>query len=227
MKKIRMIEFDGADGVGKGTQINEFKKYLKGLDKDIYQTKLLGGDGTCDYQKAYRQILLHSKFPTDSVEFEEQCFAETDLEGIRMAYNHLKENDNAVCIKDRSLASHVVYALAKNMSYNKVKEVHHEVIRQNILMNRDFGSVHVLLVPDKVEWLIKRIKARAEADGIEVIDRLENLDTQTRVVDALRMFNTMDVTDGLNIEIVEVFEHDTILNVKDKILKALKGKYEF
>jgi len=229
MKKIRMITMDGPDGLGKTTQMNELKKYLYMLDRgyDVYNTKLLGGDGTCEYQAAFRKILLHEKFPKDSIKFEEMCFAESDLRGIEMTRAHLEAHPKSFCLKDRALASHVVYALAKGMSLEEVKDCHREVVRQEQLLNREFGVVHLIFVPDNVDWLLERIARRSNEDGVEIVERLENRQTQERVVDALRWFKDMDVCLDLNVEIIEIVESDSILDVRRKVVDRLESAYTF
>jgi len=227
MKKIRMIEIDGCDAVGKTTQLNELKKEIKLKGFNIYETRLLGGDKNCEYQNAFRTILLHDKFPKDSVELEEMMFAETDLAGIKDVFEHLNKDSNIFCTKDRALASHVVYALAKGMSIDQVAKVHHEVIRQEQLLNREFGSVHIILIPDSVEWLMKRLQNRFVNEGVEIVERLESVAVQERVVAGLKMFKDMQFANGLNIEIIEIAEKDTILDVKSKIMKVINSKYTF
>ena len=226
-KKIRVIEIDGCDAVGKTTQINELKKIILSKDYELYTTRLLGGDGECEYQMGYRKLLLHSKFPKDSVELEEMMFAETDLKGIEDMRTKLNESEKTFVIKDRSLASHVVYALSKGMNNNQIDHVHREVIRQNRLINQEFGSVHIILVPKRLEMVIERLNSRNQKDGTEIVERLENLETQRRVVEGMKTFSNMNYAEGLNVELIEVGDSDSILDLHAKIAGVLNSKYEF
>ena len=64
-KSIKAIVVEGADGLGKSTQLNRIKMKLESQGVNTHSTRLLGGDKTCDFQLALREVLLHDKFPKD------------------------------------------------------------------------------------------------------------------------------------------------------------------
>jgi thymidylate kinase len=225
-KTIRYIAFDGPDGLGKTTQLNLLRMRLAERGLGIHNTKLLGGDGTDDYQNAMRKILLHSKFPKNSVELEEQMFALTDLEGISAAKSYLSTEVQGVVLKDRAISSHIAYALAKGMSMQQIEACHRDVILAEKELARKFGAVHIILIPDNVNWLVKRIASRNAVDGTEIVERLENLETQQKVVDAMRAMPLQMVLKGIELETVFVLEGDTIADVQKKVDNAL-SKYSF
>ena len=222
-KTVRMVTVDGSDGLGKTTQLTQLKMALKSAGANIHDTRLLGGDKTDDYQLALRTVLLHDKFPKDSVELEEQLFALTDLEGIKIARKFLETDSSGVVLKDRGLASHLVYALAKGMTLEQVAEVHKNVIKEEELINQDFGVLNIIMVPDAVAWPLERIRKRAETTGEPIVERLENLDNQERVINFLKQVKNYDILRNLNVEVVEVFEDDSILEVKAKVSKVLEN----
>jgi len=222
-KSVRMITVDGSDGLGKTTQLTQLKMALQGKGATIHDTRLLGGDKKDDYQLALRTVLLHDKFPKDSVELEEMLFAMTDLEGIKVARTFLETEGNGVVLKDRGLASHLVYALAKGMSLEQISKVHESVIKAEELINQDFGALNIIMVPDAVQWPLERIKKRAITTGEPIVERLENLENQERVITALKQVEHYDILRNLNIEVITVSESDSILEVKDKVDKVLEN----
>jgi thymidylate kinase len=226
MKKVRYVAFDGPDGLGKTTQLDLLAKKLKADGRALHSTRLLGGDGTDDFQLACRKVLLHAKFPKDSLEFEEQMFAMTDLEGIKAAQSALHSNPELVALKDRALGSHVAYALAKGMPLAQVEQVHRNVILAEKDIARRFGAVHLVFIPDQIDWLLERVVERNKKSGVEIVDRLENKEVQTKVVEALRQLPFMRSMNDINIEHVMVNKTDTIQEVQNKVNTVL-SKYQF
>lgn len=222
-RKIKMISFDGPDGLGKTTQLNLLKTSLVQNSVAVHSTRLLGGDGEDDYQLALRKVLLHSKFPKDSVELEEQLFALTDLEGIKIAKEFL-EAQKGLVLKDRAIASHVAYAYAKNMSFDKIERCHSEVIRMEKELNSKHGVLNLLFIPDSVDWLLERISERNKASGTEIVDRLENAATQERVIECLSILPSMKIVEGLSFETILVSKNDNIQDVAAKVNYVI-GKY--
>ena len=220
-KSIKMISFDGPDALGKSTQLNLLKAKLG--NKSIHNTRLLGGDGTDDFQLALRKVLLHSKFPKNSVELEEQMFALTDLEGIKAARNFLDTSINGVVLKDRAIFSHVAYAAAKNMSIKKIFECHSEVIRQELEINHKYGALNIIFKPDSTDWLFTRLAKRAKEQGVEIVERLENRATQEAVVSMTDILPNLVELQGLTFEVINVKESDSIQTVHDKVLAVLEN----
>jgi thymidylate kinase len=224
-KPIKFISFDGQDGCGKSTALQNQLMRLEGLGFAIHKTSLLGGDKTCDFQMACRKVLLHDKFPSDSVELEESLFALTDLEGYKMAEQFLKKNPNGIVLKDRNLASHLCYALAKGMTLEQITECHKDVIHKEKILNQDYGTLNLIFIADNVSWPIERIKKRSIESGEPIVERLENIDNQLRVMEFFRQVKDYSIFQGLNFEVIELSEDDAILDVKAKVEKVLE-KYE-
>jgi len=224
-KKIKFVTVDGSDGLGKTTQLTQLKMLLKNGGLNIHDTRLLGGDKTDDFQLALRTVLLHDKFPSDSVELEEQLFAMTDLEGIKIAKKFLEDNEDAFILKDRGICSHLVYALAKGMTLEALIECHKDVIKEEELLNDKYGVLNIVMVPDAVEWPLDRIRKRAETTGEPIVERLENIDNQERVINFLKQIENYDILRNLTIEVIEVSEIDSIQDVQKKVNSVLE-KYD-
>lgn len=221
-KQIRVIEVDGQDGLGKTTLLNNLKKYLESKGKQVYATRLLGGDGTDDFQLAIRKVLLHPKFPKNNDEFEEKLFSITCKEAVKGARQYLESVPFGFVLKDRGFASHAVYAAAKGMATGKIAEVHGELFYENRRMDREFGTLHLVLVAQETGFAIDRLKKRAQQDGIQIVERLENEDMQRKVMVGMRQWPNHVLAQDLEIRLLEVTEHDTILDVLGKATKIIE-----
>lgn len=222
-KKIRVVCFDGSDGLGKTTQLMLLKKKLENSRVSIHNTRLLGGTKECDFQMACRKVLLHKKFPNNSVELEEQLFALTDGEGIKQMRSFLEEQSEGVALKDRGLASHIVYALAKGMTLKALSLCHKDVIQAEREINSQYGMLNIIMVPDEPGFPIERIRKRSKDTGEEIVERLENIENQIRVIQGLREFKNYDIVQDMTIEVIEISESDTIQDVQLKVDKVLEN----
>lgn len=220
-KKLGMITVDGQDGVGKTTAISQLTMLLEEAGKKVHNTRALGGDKGCDFQTALRQVLLHKKFPHDSVELEEKLFAMADQAGLDVAKKFLAENPESVVLKDRGMVSHYVYALSKMIPMAMVQEVFSGLLSTEIQMNDEVGTLNLVLVADDAEWPLRRIAERAEDDKEQILDRMENLPFQRKVAQYLKEANHIDQLRNLDIKVIEVSEADTISDVRNKVLNVL------
>jgi len=223
MKKIRMITVDAQDGLGKTTLINNLKKLF--ANRPIHSTRLLGGSGEDDFQLALRKVLLHPKFPINSVELEEQLFALTDVEGIREAGRFLASTPGGIVLKDRALASHVCYALAKFMTVHQIERCHEQVIYEEKKLSKEYGSLNIILAATETDFVIDRIRKRAALTGEPIVERLENEQVQWSVMNAMRSFPDHVLAQGLEYRLLEVAPQDSIQDVFAKA-KAILDNYE-
>jgi dTMP kinase len=188
----RFIIVDGADGSGKTTQVKLLRDELEKAGRKVYMTRLLGGTGDDWMQGEIRRILLDPRFPADSVLDEERLFGITDMRGLKLTRQWLEANPEGVAIQDRGLASHIVYAAAKDMTPMDIELVHSEVMHAYHEMVKDFGAVSVVMVPEDERMAMERVAARGET----VTPRLENTETQRRVIEGMRKFhNYFNFTD--------------------------------
>jgi len=224
-KKIRMLSIDSVDGIGKTSFLTSFLKKLKETGRTVHSTRLLGGSGEDEFQLALRKILLHPKFPKNSIELEEQLFALTDLEGLRAAEAFLQANPTGLVVKDRDSFSHIGYALAKNMPLKAVMACHAEVLRMGKVLNQEYGALNILLKPDSMSWLRARIESRAATQGTEIVARLENDAVQAAVFEAIDIVPHLTEMQGLDFEVVTVSESDSMKDVYEKVMATLE-KYE-
>lgn len=220
--KPRYITFDGADGCGKTTQLEKLKEKLTNAKVPVYHTRALGGDGTCDFQQAIRKVLLNKKFPSDMpMVFEEQLFSMADNEGAKASIKFLQENAEGMVLKDRGLASHVIYSQARGMPVEDIAAVHGKLFNTERELSRHLGALHLVFVPDDVAFTMERIKARAVATGTEVIERLENAPFQQKVMEGMKQFWLHPLAKNFNIEVIVVSKEDGIEAVHDKVLTVL------
>jgi thymidylate kinase len=224
-QKVRILNWDAQDSVGKTTNLNLFKKDLMKRGRLLHSTRLLGGDGECSFQLAMRQALLHPKFPKNSIELEEMMFGLTDSKGIEVMENFLEANPKGVALKDRNLFSHIAYSVAKGLSLNKTLDLHQELVRKEKELNQKYGSVNILLRPDSNDWVKKRLINRASTQGVDIVDRLENDTTQALVREMVDYLPNHTSMQGINFEVVTIKESDSIQAVHDKVTLVLE-KYE-
>jgi thymidylate kinase len=225
MRKPRYIVFDGADGCGKTTQLEKLKEILTKQGLPVYHTRALGGDGSCEFQQSIRKVLLNKKFPADQVDlvFEEQLFSMADNEGVKDAIKFLDKNEEGLVLKDRGLASHVVYSQARGMQDDQIGRVHGRLFNTEKEISRSHGALHLLFVPSDVKFTMARIAARAKATGTEVIERLENPIFQKKVTDGMSSFFLSPFAAKFTIETIMVGPDDSIEAVGEKVKRALRN----
>lgn len=182
MSRVPLIVVDGADGVGKTTQIAILSQKLDDSDKFcVYHNRLLGGskDFPDPWQLKIREMLLDPDFPSDSVAFEEQLFAATDIRGLAILAERVGGEcpKTPVAIQDRGFYSHIAYAMGKGMSEGQISSIH----EQTLYAYRNFSCYNVVMLPEEVSLGMERVMDRNEM----VTPRLENLEMQTRVIEAM------------------------------------------
>lgn len=223
--KPRYIVFDGADGCGKTTQLEKLKEKLQGKGTPVHHTRALGGDGSCDFQQAIRKVLLHKKFSVEMpMVFEEQLFSMCDNEGVKTAINFLNSDNGGIVLKDRGLASHVVYSMARGMGLEEIASVHGKLFNTEREISRGHGALHLVFVPNDVSFTMERIAARAKATGTEVVERLENTEFQKKVTNGMMQFFINPLARDFQVETIVVSKEDSVEAVHEKVLKVL-GNY--
>lgn len=224
----RFISFDGADGVGKTTQLNIFADMLRSRGKNVKVTKALGGDGQDFVQNELRKLLLSAEFPADDYENEEKLFAISDSRNLDQSSRFLSTNSNSVVICDRGMCSHIVYSLAKNISVQELNSWHRDLYIRYQAMSETYGGLNVVLVPADAQMAMDRVLAR----GVQVTPRLENLDMQAKVIKGMRAIVEDDSSDEYSFiphsvteqVLVTVNRNEDIAAVTQKILAALRAK---
>jgi thymidylate kinase len=223
--KPRYIVFDGADGCGKTTQLEKLKEILIKQGLPVYHTRALGGDGSCQFQQSIRKVLLDKKFPADQVDlvFEERLFSMSDNEGVKDAISFLDKDNQGIVLKDRGLASHVVYSQARGMASEQIGQVHGKLFNTEREISRKHGALHLVFVPTDVEFTMARIAARAAATGTEVVERLENPVFQKKVTDGMTSFFLSPFASKFTVETITVNKDDSIEAVAEKVQRALRA----
>lgn len=222
--KTQYIIFEGVDGIGKTTQLSLLKSFLLNRTNSIvHTTKALGGDGTCEFQKSIRTILLSNKFPHNNPTLEESLFMISDMEGIKQAKKFIQTHYSGVVLKDRGPVSHVVYNLAKHGTDELVNTIYSPLLNAEKELMSESSGVSLILMPDNIEWVFNRLKSRSEKEGVEIVNRLENEPMQRRVYEFMENVHNLTLLEGLNIKHIFVKETDTAYNVHRKIVRELFG----
>lgn len=221
---VRYVVLDGQDGTGKTTATRYVSEFLEAQGLQPKTFKGLGGDGSCDFQNAMRTALLHNKFPSNNLPLEEALFSIADLEGSKSAVDYLYQNPKGVVIKDRSLPSHIAYAVARGMGLEEAEKLHKSFADHEIEVAKNHGILSIILVAKDTKMLIDRIKARQAAIGQPITERLENYEMQERVrTELVRFHEENQYAPLVNSCLIEVGADDTIDIVKAQVLSILRA----
>jgi len=159
MKKGFMVVFDGSNGAGKTTVINEVEKYLKTKGLDVIMTREPGGT---PIGEKIRSIILDSSTP-------EMCdMTELMLFGAGRA-QHIQEkiipalDDGKIIISDRfDAATFSFQHYARGINIDIITKIN------NLALDGFKPDMNIILDLDPLEGL-KRVKQRGEG-----LDRLED-----------------------------------------------------
>lgn len=176
----QFITFDGADGVGKTTQMNLLAERLQATGRNVVKTKALGGTGDDFIQNELRRLLLNPEYPGNDTETEERLFAVADNRNLKLAIKHMVVGKTVV--QDRGQVSHLVYCLAKNIIVEFILEYQEFLHDTYSIVARDFGTLNIVLIPESEKMSMDRVLSR----GIQVTPRLENLEMQRGVIKELK-----------------------------------------
>lgn len=223
----RYIVFEGLDSIGKSTQLNLFSMALRDKGFSVHSTRALGGDGKDEFQNNIRNVILSNKFPKSEAILEEELFALSDRAGTETALDFLKNNENGIVLKDRGLISHLCYAAAKDMDLSKIRDIFTKQAETEAEIDRLFGAHYVILIPDDISWLDKRLQNRNKTQGVEIVTRLENQEFQKKVLSQILVavekqgiqYNLP--VKNISFSLVKVSENDNPQAVQAKIMKAI------
>lgn len=225
----RYIVFEGLDSIGKSTQLHLFKMALQNKGIQVHPTRALGGDGTDEFQNNIRNVILSNKFPKEEAILEEKLFALTDRTGSEEALKFLRNNPEGIVLKDRGLISHFCYAAAKNMDIPTINEIFTPQAQLEAGIHHEYGVQYVVLIPDNIEWLDKRLQNRNKTQGVEIVTRLENQEFQKLVLaNILTAVEKHGIQFNLPVgnvkfDLVRIAENDDPQAVQTKIMKVLNN----
>lgn len=218
----RFIAFDGADGVGKSTQMLLLAETLKAKGYNVRITKALGGDGKDFVQNELRKLLLSPEFPSNDTESEERLFAISDLRNLKQNYEFLAQDQNNIVIQDRGMPSHISYCLAKGVTSANLVDYHGKLYEAYTEIAWTYGGLNIILVPEDEKLAMDRVHAR----GIPVVKRLENLDMQRGVITAMQKFDPTNekAYDVLQYDTKEDFQNIVLTVTREETIEAVTSK---
>jgi thymidylate kinase len=227
MIKNRYIIFDGADGVGKTTQLNLLAAVIEQRGATVLKTRAVGGTGMDYIQNELRRLLLNPAFPSTETADEEALFSIADNRNVTQMRTFLDLNDNGVVVQDRGYVSHIAYFAAKGHDEAEIEDTHSRLFNNYSLIANEAGIINVVLVPENAAMALERVKSR----GLPVIARLENQDMQTAVIKELEKGSELVEPYGLGGEDAEGFginnifitvgPNDSIEAVHQKVMAAV------
>lgn len=218
----RYIVIDGPDAVGKTTLLNGLKQHFISNNIPVHMTKGLGGDGTDEFQNYLRKVLLHSKFPKDNVYLEETLFALADLEGTKIANEFLIKNPNGIVLKDRGAASHLAYASMRGFKDSEILAVHGSNFEIEEILVKEQGGVNIVMVPTNIDFTLSRLRDRAQTTGEQIVERLENFESQAHVLNTMSNIKNSAFMKKLNVKTLDISPTITPNEVLTKALAILR-----
>lgn len=213
---------DGLDGIGKTTQIALLKGYFEAKGKRVITTRAIGGPVGSEIEQL-RKLIFANKF---SPETEEDLFELASRLNLKWIENSIIEhakkfpNDKeVVVIQDRGIMSHFTYANVKGMYRDHTFERYKKVLQKS----QQLKAVNIILVPQNVEMVIKRINERGVFSKFH--DKYENIEAQKSVLERiayeLSRKDSRKVTNYGTYHVIVVDEKDQPLDVYFKILNKL------
>lgn len=155
-KRGFFITFEGADGVGKTTQISLLKEYLKAKNKEVFATREPGG--TIVGEKI-REVLLNPQVEMVK-RTETLLYLSARAEHIEKIILP-KIEDGIIVLSDRFVDSTLVYqGVVRGIDIDKLVEI-------NNFATNGLQPDLTFLLDGSVEELSKRVQKRGKADRIE------------------------------------------------------------
>lgn len=140
----------------------------------------------------------------------------TNFEKIKFQKKILEDNSDPIVLKKNSILSIFYNDLKEKRTFpNLINEQYSELLRQEKVINHDYGSVFFFLIPEKLET----IKSRSEQYDLNDFSNL------SEIYGFYKNINQYNIAQGLDIVLIYFSEDDKIYDIKDLIIKNLEQKY--
>lgn len=150
---------------------------------------------------------------------------ESALECSNKTNEFLKKSPDGLVINDGSIARMIVSDLSSGMSQHDAIEKYRPIIHEHEKMFHKYGTANILIILDDFELCNKRLKREAELLGNDsykqILPHIENV-----IIQGLRKFDANMITNNLKFLTMEIHGDNTILEIKDSIIKKLEDNFE-
>ncbi len=218
----KYYSIDGLDGIGKTTQITLLKNYFENKGKKVATTRAIGGPVNSEIEKL-REIIFNNSFTPDVEEDLFELSSRLNLKWIEKtiiehAQNHPTKKE-IIVIQDRGIMSHFTYSAVKGIYRDHTYERYKKVLQKS----RYLSGVNVVLVPENIEMIMKRINDRGLFSQFH--DKYENIEAQKIVLERinteLARIDTRSLKRYNKYHLIIVEEKDQPIDVHYKILNSL------
>lgn len=150
---------------------------------------------------------------------------ESALECSEKTNKFLEENPEGLVINDGSIARMIVSDLSKGLSQHDAIEKYRPIIHEHEKMYHKYGTANLLFIMDNLEECSRRLEKEASLLKRESYKKIDPAMEKT-IIQGLRKFDSNMITNNLNFNTVEIDQYDTILELKNSIIKHLQERFD-
>jgi hypothetical protein len=196
-RPLRIISMDGTRGAGKSSQIALLSKHLKSIGMTVSTLKMTDGE------------------PIQS-----------GLAAIDFCQNFLAKSDSHAVILDGSLARPMVIDIMAGMSNTNLMDKYKLLTTAFEKLDHQYDVAHFLLVMDDMAECARRIEKFKALTGQEK-EGIEYFAHEQDIVSGMRFFNNHVASKNLIFQVLDLFPHQSMLEINKLVIAKLSEQYEF
>lgn len=134
----------------------------------------------------------------------------------------LEENPEGVVLNDGTIARSIVSHLSTGTSHDKIENLYEDDLFKLQVLEHQFGTVNILLVPDSIDSCDERVRKKQELFQ-ENITGIKNRDLQESLIEGFNMFDYSILSRNLKFQTLKVQADESIMAVHNRILELLSS----
>ena len=146
------------------------------------------------------------------------------LECAEKTNRFLEENPDGIVVNDGSIARMIVGDLSKGMSQESAIEKYRPIIHEHEKMFHKYKTANLLFILDNLSVCNDRYEKEAKILGYEAHKKIDP-DIEKTIIQGLRKFDSNMITNNLKFHTIEIDSEDTILEIKDSVIKHLREHF--
>ncbi len=136
----------------------------------------------------------------------------------------IEENPDGIVINDGSIARMMVVDLSEGMSQVNAIDRYRAIIHEHEKIYHKYGTANLLIIMEDLDACNKRLAREAELLKLEQYKKIDPTKEKT-IIQGLRRFDANMITNNLKFHTMEIDAEDSILYIKDSILKYLEEHF--